>query len=218
MPALLGEPACERRGLDAAAVAVAPAVGRAAAGLLRLRSAVPSCPVPASRPRSRSSSRFGAIAGFSALSSAPSPPSTALFVSRLLLGRPIQRSLFALGADHGHGLPDLDLALLDEDLQEDARGVGLDLLGDLLGVELVERLALLDLVTLGLEPAHDRAGLHALAEARERDLLGHQAERSTVRLIAARTSALWGTTNSSITGANGSGVNFEPTRSTGASR
>ena len=41
-----------------------------------------------------------------------------------------------------------------------------DLLRHLLGVELVEGLALLDGLTLGLEPAHDRAGLHPLAEPR----------------------------------------------------
>src|SRR5439155_13129364 len=39
----------------------------------------------------------------------------------------------------------------------------------------------------------------------------------TVRRIASSTSEACGTTNSSITGANGSGVNFEPTRSIGAS-
>ena len=53
------------------------------------------------------------------------------------------------------------------------RGLGLDLLRHLVGVELVERLALLDLVALGLEPLDDRAGLHALAEPRELDLASH---------------------------------------------
>ena len=41
--------------------------------------------------------------------------------------------------------------------------------------------------------------------------------RCTVRWIASTTSLAWGTTNSSITGANGIGANFAPTRSIGAS-
>ncbi len=125
--------------------------------------------------------------------------------------------VLALLADHGDRLPDLDLlAFLREDLEEDAAGLGLDLLGHLLGVELVERIALLNLVPLRLQPADDRARLHALAETRERDLAAHSLP--TVRLIAARTSCAWGITNSSMIGAKGSGVNFAPTRSTGASR
>ena len=63
----------------------------------------------------------------------------------------------------------------------------------------------------------DRARLHALAEARELDLVRH-ASFPTVRLIAASTSPGCGTTNCSITGANASGANFAPTRSIGASR
>ena len=51
--------------------------------------------------------------------------------------------LLAFLADDRDRLPDLDLlALPGEDLQDDAGGVGLDLLGDLLRVELVERLRL----------------------------------------------------------------------------
>ena len=41
--------------------------------------------------------------------------------------------------------------------------------------------------------------------------------RPTVVRTAWSTSSAWGTTHSSITGANGSGVNFAPTRSIGAS-
>ena len=65
------------------------------------------------------------------------------------------------------------LALGDGDPQQHARSLGLDLLRHLVGVELVERLALLDRVALGLEPLDDRAGLHALAEPRELDLASH---------------------------------------------
>ena len=46
--------------------------------------------------------------------------------------------------DHRDRRADLDLALLDDDLQQDAVDVRLDLLRDLVGVELVEGLTLLD--------------------------------------------------------------------------
>ena len=69
---------------------------------------------------------------------------------------------------------DLDLALLDDDLEEDAVEVRLDLLRHLVGVELVERLVLLDRVALRLQPADDRAGLHPLPEPRQLDLGRHQ--------------------------------------------
>ena len=76
--------------------------------------------------------------------------------------------VFALLADDRDPLADLDLlALAGEDLQQDAARVRLDLLRDLVRVELVERLALLDRVPFGLEPADDRAGLHALPEPRQ---------------------------------------------------
>ena len=48
------------------------------------------------------------------------------------------------GADEGDRPADLDLAGGDRDLQQDARRLGLDLLRHLVGVELVERLALGD--------------------------------------------------------------------------
>ena len=113
----------------------------------------------ASRPASRSGSRTGASAGFSALRGAS--------------GSAIETSSPCL-ADHRDGLSDRNLARGDGDLQQDARGLGLDLLGHLVGVELVERLALLDGVALALEPADDRARLHALAEPRELDLVRHR--------------------------------------------
>ena len=59
-------------------------------------------------------------------------------------------------------------------------GLGLDLLRDLLRVELVERLALLDRVALGLQPPDDRARLHALAEPRELDLSRHFSRPSRI--------------------------------------
>jgi hypothetical protein len=84
-----------------------------------------------------------------------------------------RRHVLVLGADDPDGRADVDLAVGDDDLQEDAVGLGLDLLRHLVGVELVERLALRDGVTLGLQPAHDRPGLHALAQPRKLDLGGH---------------------------------------------
>ena len=92
---------------------------------------------------------------------------------RLVLG-----DVLALLADDRDPLADLDLlALAGEDLEQDAARVGLDLLGDLVRVELVERLALLDLVALRLQPADDRARLHALAEPRKVDVNRHFAPR-----------------------------------------
>jgi hypothetical protein len=77
-------------------------------------------------------------------------------------------------ADDRDPLADCDLfTFLGENLQERPAGVGLDLLRDLVGIELVERLTLLDRVALGLQPADDRAGFHALAEAREADVNCH---------------------------------------------
>src|SRR5262249_41454282 len=76
--------------------------------------------------------------------------------------------------------------------------------------------ALLDRVALGLQPSDDRPALHPLAEPGQLHVGGHQA-RATVFLIAASTSAGWGTTNCSIPGANASGANLAPTRSIGAS-
>src|SRR6188472_1004524 len=82
--------------------------------------------------------------------------------------------LLALLADHRDPLADLDLlTLAREDLQEHAARVGLDLLRDLVRVELVERLALFDLVPFRLEPADDRSRFHALPEPRKRDVSRH---------------------------------------------
>ena len=82
--------------------------------------------------------------------------------------------VLALVADEGNRAADLDLAGGDDDLQQHAVGLGLDLLGDLVGVELVERLALLDRLALALQPLDDRAGLHPLAEPRKLDLGRHR--------------------------------------------
>src|SRR5919108_3595759 len=189
-PTFPRDAACERRGLDAA-------VGTGRLRLLGL--------------------------GLRLLLGVRLPPAFALLFTRgsrrslfLLVLIDLGRDLLALFADDRDPLADLDLlALAGEDLEQHAARVGLDLLGHLLGVELVERLALLDAVALLLQPADDRAGLHALAEPRQRHLRGHYLP--TVRLIAASTSAACGTTNCSITGAKGSGANFAPTRSIGAS-
>ena len=196
-PALAGDAPCKRRSLDPAAV-------RALDALLGL---------------GRAFGRFLAapLALFLPLGGGGA------FLLRIVLGD-LGRVLglafgdvFALLADDRDRLADLDLLpLAREDLEQDAGGLGLDLLRHLLGVELVERLALLHAVALGLQPAHDRAGLHPLAEARKGDLGAHSLP--TVFLIAASTSLAWGMTHSSMTGANGIGVNLAPTRATGASR
>ena len=68
-------------------------------------------------------------------------------------------------------VPTGDLALGTRIFSSDAGGVRLDLLRHLVGVELVERLALLDRVALGHQPADDRPGLHALAEPRQDHLV-----------------------------------------------
>ncbi len=81
--------------------------------------------------------------------------------------------LLAFLADPGDRLPDGHLALGDGDLQQHARGLGLHLLRHLVGVELVQRIALLDGLALGLQPLDDRPGLHPLAEARQFDLVRH---------------------------------------------
>ena len=98
--------------------------------------------------------------------------------SALVLGRRRRaavpgRDVLTLVADEGDRAADLDLAGVDDDLQQDAVGLRLDLLRHLVGVELVEGLALLDRIALALEPLDDRAGLHALAEPRELDLGRH---------------------------------------------
>jgi len=81
--------------------------------------------------------------------------------------------LFPFLADDRDRLADRHLALLHCDLQQHAGRLGLDLLRDLVGVELIERLAFFDAVALGLEPLDDRAGLHALAQPRQLYLVGH---------------------------------------------
>ncbi len=102
-------------------------------------------------------------------------------------GRDVRKGL-AFASDDCNRLTHRHLALDHGDPEEDAARLGLDLLGRLVGVDLEQRLALLDGVTLGLEPTDDRAALHPLPEPRELDVGGHQA-RATVFLIAARTSA-----------------------------
>src|SRR5439155_2849089 len=98
-----------------------------------------------------------------------------------VLRRLLDLRLLALFADDGDRAADLDLALAHLDLQQHARRLRLDLLGHLLGVELVERLALLDPVALALQPLDDRPGLHPLAEAGKLDLSCHSGKRSCRR-------------------------------------
>src|SRR6185312_8756774 len=99
------------------------------------------------------------------------------FLRRLLdcLSRPAadRRDVFSLFADHGDRRADVRLAFGDGDLEQDAGSLGLDLLGDLVGVELVERLALLHVIAFGLQPFDDRPRLHPLPEAGELYLVSH---------------------------------------------
>ncbi len=88
------------------------------------------------------------------------------------LGR-LRLDLFAGLPDESDRRPDRDLALRHDDLQEDARGLGLDLLRHLLRVQLVEQLTLLDGVARGLQPLDDRARLHPLPEPGKPDLASH---------------------------------------------
>src|SRR5262249_19196107 len=74
------------------------------------------------------------------------------------------RHLLPLLADDGDRPADRHFALVDSDLQQHARGLGLDLLRDLVRVELIERLTLLDALSLSLEPLDDRPRLHPLTK------------------------------------------------------
>src|SRR5439155_16336270 len=91
------------------------------------------------------------------------------------------RNGLALVADDGDRLADRDLARLDGDLQQHAARLRLDLLRRLVGVDLEEWLALLDPVTLRLQPLRDRARLHPLPEARQLHLTAHGPPSSAPR-------------------------------------
>jgi hypothetical protein len=69
----------------------------------------------------------------------------------------VSRFRRAVALDDGDRRADLDLALGDDDLDEPPVHLRLDLLGHLVGVELVQRFALLHRVSFGLQPAHDHA-------------------------------------------------------------
>ena len=68
--------------------------------------------------------------------------------------------------------------------------------------------------------ATEDAGMRRFAAGKARGTFrsDHYVSLPTALRIAARTSAACGMTNCSMTGANGSGQNFDPTRSIGASR
>ncbi len=177
--ALSGDPAGKRRGLDTAV----HARGLLGSGLRLVVGRGFSAALPLRLPR-------GAGRAF------------LLWVLVDLLGSFVRfGNVLALLPDHGDPLADLDLlTLLGEDLEKRSARVGLDLLGHLVGVELVERFALLDGVALGLQPADDRPGFHALAQPRKclfsrqvappltqgLSLLGRRYDplRPTVRMIA----------------------------------
>ena len=139
--ALARDATCERRRLDAlspgarwAGVAALPG---AAAVELRGRATSRCLAVAGTAPRRRGSSS----AGLSVLASLRRAPrrSSAASCERL------DGDLLVARADDGDRRPDVDLALRDDDLEQHAVGLRLDLLRDLVRVELVERLALRDL-------------------------------------------------------------------------
>ena len=153
--ALAGDPARERRGLDAAAVRRARARRLAVGDALGRRGCRRRDPLRA-RDRAR----------------APRPASPRSAACRCPGLRRL-RELLACLADPRDRLTDRRLALGQRDPQQHAGVVGLDLLRDLVGVDLEQRLALRDRVAFLLEPLRDRSGFHALAEPRQLDLAGH---------------------------------------------
>ena len=163
---LAGQPARERRGLDAA-VGVARGSGDrlGLGGRCGGRTAALALVVHLGRGRAlllRAVAGLGRVVGLGRLA-----------FLRCGRGTVAGGHVFALAADEGDRPPHLDLAGVDDDLQQDAVGLGLDLLGHLVRVQLVERLALLDRLALALQPLDDRAGLHPLAQPRQLDLGRH---------------------------------------------
>ena len=162
-----------------------PVPVRLARSMLRSRAIRRASGEALTRPSTRE--RLRASAAASLLLGGRLPSSLALLLARgpgraflllvlvdLDLGLGLGGDVLALLADDRDPLADLDLlALAGEDLQQDAARLGLDLLRHLVRVELVERLALLDLVALRLQPADDRARLHALPEPRKADVSCH---------------------------------------------
>src|SRR5207248_3521891 len=152
--ALARNPACERRGLDARTRAVALRRLTDLSDLLGSRRLAAALTLRLARGAGRSFLLRGLLD---------------LLRRRGLDGRDV----LALLTNDRDRRAHVGVAFCDRDLEQDAGGLGLDLLGHLVGVELVERLALLDLVALGLEPLDDRPGLHALAETREFHFVSH---------------------------------------------
>ena len=148
----------------------------------------PSGPVPVSAARSISCSRARRRASGDALTRSPSCRSGGAATAATGVGSGSSGAGFSAGrlrlrlrighllaglTDVGDGRPDGNLTLGHRDLQEDAGRLCLDLLRHLLRVQLVERLALLDSVALGLQPLDDRARLHPLSEPGKLDLASH---------------------------------------------
>jgi len=190
-------------------IAGAGAAGAGAPAAARSTSSAttrPSGPVPLSEPSSMPRSRAIRRASGDALMRAPAPlpcdgghftAALALLLARragraLLLCRFRDRlcllgldgrDVLALLADEGDRGADIGLAFCDGDLEQDAGSFGLDLLRHLVRVELVERLAFLDLITFGLEPLDDRPRLHALAQPGELHLASHARSEPVVGTV-----------------------------------
>src|SRR6185503_118078 len=110
-----------------------------------------------------------------------------LLGGRLLLGLLVFLRLFLLAAVVGGGLGSVTklrdrladrerVPLLGDD-REHAVGVGLVGHVGLVGLDLDELLAALDLVPVGLQPLQDRALLHGVGQAGHRDV-GHARQRT----------------------------------------
>ena len=93
---------------------------------------------------------------------------------RLVTGLDGAQELLALLADHDqHRTDGRDVPLLDEDLEHGPGARRRDLDGRLVGLDLDERLILLDVVALGDEPAGDLRLGEALAEIGQLELVRH---------------------------------------------
>ena len=133
-------------------------------------------------------------------------------------GRPSDRTCFVGGEDERDRLSDRDhVAISRGHVAKKSGGRRLDLGGDLVGLDLYERLTLRHRVAWGLEPVQDLAALLRQLQRRHDDARGHQAFRQSA-FAASKTMLEDGTVRSSSTGENGTGTSMAPMRLTGASR
>jgi len=123
-------------------------------------------------------------------------------------------------ADPGDHLADLErVALLGHDLDEDAVGVGVVGHVGLVGLDLDERLAALDLAALVDEPLEHGALLHRVREAGHRDVAGHASPQRSRNVARAACTTCSGCGNAACSSGfeYGIGTSAPVTRCTGAS-